>query len=338
MVYIYKKIVGKKAYYYLRASVKRKNKLITKDIMYLGDDINTVKDKLKKIPSKYYNDIKKAYRTINRFIETNIYLEKIKGLKLKKDSYLSKEALEYIESCKLHWDNQFYKLDELTKKEILKNFIIEFAFNTASLEGNTITLKQAQDLLIENITPKDKSLREVYDLQNTEKVFFRLFDELNKVNKDINHEFICEIHDSLMNNIDVRKGYRTIDVRVFRANFESTPAPYVKADMELLLKWYKENEHKLHPFALAIIFHHKFEKIHPFMDGNGRTGRMLLNLILLKKGNPPLIIKKKNRIMYLNKLNKADKCKITTSTAAYYSDLIDFCAFEMYNSYWNLFL
>ena len=74
------------------------------------------------------------------------------------------------------------------------------------------------------------------------------------------------------------------------------------------------------------------------MDGNGRTGRMLLNLILLKKGNPPLIIKKKNRIMYLNKLNKADKCKLTTSTAAYYSDLIDFCAFEMYNSYWNLFL
>jgi len=335
MAYIYRKIIGEKTYYYLRASLKKNGKMITKDIKYLGNDINTIKNNLQSIPIKYSEEIRKTYKTINRFLEVNTYLEHIKKLKMKNNDYLNKESLENVEACKIHWNEKFRSLDKTTKEETLKNFIIEFAFNTTSIEGNTITLKQAQNLLLDNLTPKNKTLREIYDLQNTEKVFMKIID--NSI-REINHESICTIHDELLENIDTRKGYRTTDVRVFKANFKSTPAPYVKTDMELLLKWYNENKNKLHPFVLAAIFHHKFEKIHPFMDGNGRTGRMLLNSILLKNNYPPTIIRKKNRLTYLEKLRKADDCPLTKTTVQDYKPLTEFSAREMTESYWNIFL
>jgi Fic family protein len=335
MVYIYRKRIGNKDYYYLRASVLKEGKLITKDILYLGSDLNSIRDKIKGIPSKYSEQIRKTYKTINRFIEYNIYLEKVKSLKLHKDEFIVKDSQENIESCKLHWNNVFHKHDELTKSEILKNFIVEFAFNTTSIEGNTITLEQAQKLLMENLTPKDKTLREIYDLQNTEKVFMNLF---SNTKRDITHELICEIHDSLLENIDMRKGYRIQDVRVFKSNFDSTPGPFVKIDMGLLLKWYNENKNKLHPFVLAVIFHHKIEKIHPFMDGNGRTGRMLMNYILLKNDYPPLIIRKVNRSKYLSVLHEADAVPITKIQKKEYSKLIEYTSEEYSENYWGIFL
>jgi len=334
MVYIYRKRIGEKDYYYLRASVLKEGKLITKDILYLGSDLNSIRDKIKDIPHKYSEQIKKTYKTIDKFIESNLYLGKVRALKLKKDVYLDRESQEYIESCKMHWSFEFSKQDELTKDEILKNFIVEFAFNTTSIEGNTISLDQAQKLLVDNLTPKNKSLREIYDLQNTEKVFMELFHDGKR---EINHDLICHIHDSLLENIDARKGYRTQDVRVFKAHFKSTPWPYVKTDMDLLLKWFRENKDKLHPFILAVAFHHKIEKIHPFMDGNGRTGRILMNYILLRQGYPPIIITKKNRTKYLDNLNKADGCPIDKMTGLY-ADLIQFSSSEYSDNYWNIFL
>jgi len=222
----------------------------------------------------------------------------------------------------------------LTKEEILKNFLIEFAFNTTSIEGNTINLAEAKNLLQEGLTPKDKTLREIYDLQNTEKVFF----EIISSKEELNHEFIIKIHDKLIENIDPRKGYRTVDVRVIRSNFEATPAPYVKADMILLIKWYNENKNKLHPLVLATIFHHKFEKIHPFMDGNGRTGRMLLNYILITKNYPPLIIHKSARKDFLEVMRKADKSELKSFDVKDYFELVQFSAYELIDSYWGIFL
>ena len=334
MVYIYKKTIGDKNYYYLRASVEVKEKKLTKDIAYLGNDIKQVEKKLDTLNS-HKKEIRKAYKTIKKFIETNIYYEKIKSQKLKKTAFLSKESLENIETCKSHWNNSFSRLNELTKEEILKNFIVEFAFNTTSIEGNTITLNQAKKLLMENLTPKNKSLREIFDLQNTEKTFWKLYFDLKQA---INHDLICKIHSSLLENIDNRAGYRREEVRVFKMNFKSTPAKYVKMDMDLLLKWYNKEKKRIHPFALASIFHHKFEKIHPFMDGNGRTGRMLTSLILLQQDCPPLIIRKKSRNEYLNNLNKADKCELDKLDEKYYKALIEFLSNELKETYWNIFL
>ena len=152
MVYIYRKIIGNKPYYYLRASEKKGNKMLTKDIAYLGSSIDEVKNSLNNLP-KYKEKIKNAYKTIHHFLESNHYLEKAMAMKLKEDSFIGNKIHE-IEACKLHYQSEFKKRDEMTKTEIFKNFIIEFAFNTASIEGNTITLQQAPKLPEDGLTPK----------------------------------------------------------------------------------------------------------------------------------------------------------------------------------------
>src|SRR3989344_5350174 len=265
MVYIYKKKAGERTYYYLRASKRKGDKVIVKDIAYLGSTLDEVKNSLEK-PNKYSPQIRKAYRSIHNFLESNKYLEKAKKLKLKMDPLLGGRLAE-IEACKLHYNSEFKRQQSLTKEETLRNFIIEFAYNTTAIEGNTIKLAEARNLLEEGLTPKNKSLREIYDIQNTRKVFLSFF--------------------------------------------KATPFPYVRTDMDLLLRWYDDNKAKFHPLALASIFHHKFEKIHPFMDGNGRTGRMLLNYILLRNDYPPLVIKTRDRRNYLAGLGEADRGGLT---------------------------
>ena len=333
MVYVYKKIVGGKPYYYLRASEKKGKKLVTKDIAYLGSSIDEVKNNLDGL-EKYKDKIRKSYKVINSFLESNLFLEKANKLKLKKDKFLG-DKTEDIEACKIHYNANFERLDKLTRKETFQNYIIEFAYNTASIEGNTINLEEARNLLNEGITPKEKTLREIYDLQNTEKVFFSLFD-IGDVK--LAHELIIEIHDKLLENIDARKGYRTQDIRVVKSNFDATPGKYVKTDMELLLKWYDNNLGKLHPLVLAVVFHHKFEKIHPFMDGNGRTGRMLVNYILMNNHLPPTIIHKKTRKEYLNAMREADESSLWKLEEDKYKILINYGIDEFIETYWSTFL
>ncbi len=332
MVYIYKKIVSGKPYYYLRISERKGTRVISKDIAYLGSSIEEVKINLDKL-SKYKDKIRKSYRILNTFLESNHFLEKAKKLKIKQDVFL-KDKTNEIEACKLHYLEFFNKMPELTKKEIFKDYIIEFAYNTASIEGNTINLEEARNLLNEGITPKDKTLREIYDLQNTEKVFF----EILKKEIEFGHDLIMHVHDKLLENIDERKGYRTTDIRVVHSNFDATPGKYVKTDMDLLLKWFRENENKLNPLVLAIVFHHKFERIHPFSDGNGRTGRMIANYILLKKQFPPMIIHKKTRKEYLEAMREADEANLWKLEESKYSDLISYGISQFIETYWGLFL
>ncbi|MBU3924194.1 MAG: Fic family protein [Nanoarchaeota archaeon] len=331
MVYIYKKKVGNKNYYYLRASKRLSGKQVTKDIAYLGSTIEEARKNLP-IVAKNKQEMKKSYRKINLLLETEYYNDKIKKLKLKKDDFLNK-SLEDIEASRLHYNKVFQKLDKKSREEILEDFAIEFAYNTASLEGNTITLEEAKNFFETGRTPKDRTLREIYDLQNTKEVLLWLFD----FKKDIDNSLIVEIHKRLMKKIDERTGYRTKDIRVFKSHFEASLGIYVKTDMDLLSKWYNENKEKLHPFVLATIFHHKFEKIHPFFDGNGRTGRMLMNYILIKEKYPPIVIYKKNKNDYLDALGSADKINLT-KTDKDYKNLVNYIASEASESYWNLFL
>ena len=129
MVYIYKKSMGGKVYYYLRASIRnKKGKIVVKDIAYLGSTLEELHDKLTKLP-KYEKEIKKTYRTLQNFIESNRYKDKANNLKLKQDPYLGYKLID-VEACKIHYSSVFKHYDELTKKEIMKNFIIEFSFNT----------------------------------------------------------------------------------------------------------------------------------------------------------------------------------------------------------------
>jgi len=333
MAYIYVKNIHGIPYYYLRISKRIKGKIVIKDIAYLGKDISKIQEKLDKLPLKYKQEIRKGYRNLKLFIDSNYYLEKAKTLKLKSNKYLNREFQEKIEAIKLHFTNHFLKLDLRTQMDVYKDFLIEFAYNTTSIEGNTITLKEANKLLTENLTPKERTIREIFDLQNTQRVFLYLVETKPEMTQDL----IIKVHDMLMENIDERKGYRAQDIRVFKSHFEASPVKYVKIDMCLLFKWFKEYKNKMHPLVLAALFHQKFEKIHPFSDGNGRTGRMMMNYILMQLKYPPFIIRKKNRSEYLGALSKADKSGLDKVEPKYFRDLINYSSMEFIDSYWQNF-
>ncbi len=336
MVYIHIKKVGNKKYYTLRVSARDKaGKIITKDIQNLGSDISKINiDTLEK---KYRKEIRASYKTIRQFLDSNYYVEKIKKQKLRKHEFFEANLLEEIEAIKLHFKEKFLKLDKATRNDIYKLFLIKFAVSSTSIEGNTITLKQAAKLLTENIMPKGKTAREVYDLQNTQTVFFELLEAMPEITLSL----IEQTHDKLIDKIDVRKGYRDHDIHILGQLFKPSPARYVKADMKLLLDWYNKNEKIMHPLALALFFHHKFESIHPFSDGNGRTGRILMNLILLKHKYPPLIVPMTKREVYLQAMNEADKAiekSLLGTDIIKHQELFSFMINEYKKTYWNTFL
>jgi Fic family protein len=301
MVYIHVKNVRGKKYYTLRMSVRQGSKVITKDLCNLGDDLSKIN--LDKIEKKYQSDIKKSYKKLKNFLEKNIYLEEAKKLKLKNDSHLLREQLEEINAILIHYNKKFLKLDKLTQKEVYDNFILNFAVNSTSIEGNTINLTEASDLFTRQKLPKNKSLSEVYDLKNTREVILYLLEK----SPDIDESLIIKIHQMLLENIDSRIGFRTHEIKIFGQPFKPSPYHYIKADIKLLIDWYNQNKGKLNPLVLATLFHHKFEKIHPFSDGNGRTGRILMNHILLLAQYPPNVITKRFKDDYLTSMSDADK-------------------------------
>ncbi len=336
MVYIHVKKVGNKRYYTLRVSSRDKDgKVITKDLENLGTDIKKIT--IKSLEKKYSKEIRSSYRTLKRFLDSNHYLENVKKKKLKKQLLLTKEQLEKIEAAKLHYDKVFLKVHKKTQLDIYKLFLIKFAVSSTSIEGNTITLEQAYRLLVDDILPKGKNLREVYDLQNTQDVFLNLHNK----KPPLSLKLIEKVHDSLLKNIDHRKGYRSHDIRIFGQPFKPSYGKYVIADMKILLNWYKKHKNKLHPLVLATLFHHKFENIHPFSDGNGRTGRILLNHILNLQNYPPINISKTTRNEYITVLSLADesiKKDLNNVEHKSYLPLINFIVDQYYKTYWSTFL
>ena len=89
-------------------------------------------------------------------------------------------------------------------------------------------------------------------------------------------------------------------------DLKTTPPEKIEQEMSDLISWYEKNKKKLHPLRLATEFHARFEKIHPFEDGNGRTGRIFLNAMLLESGYPPLIIRKTAKVAYFSSLEAYD--------------------------------
>ncbi|MBW7990798.1 MAG: Fic family protein [Planctomycetes bacterium] len=335
MVYIHVKNIRGKKYYTLRMSVRKNDKIITKDLCNLGDDLSKIN--LDKLEKKYKSQIRKSHRTLKIFLDKNTYIEKAKILKMKKDKYLSREQQQKINAILLHYKTKFFKLDKLTQEEIFGNFILSFAVNSTSIEGNTINLKEANELFTKKRIPKNKTLREIYDLKNTRKVILFLKEKHSEISEDL----VVKVHEMLLENIDKRVGFRTHEIKILGQPFKPSPARYIKTDVRILIDWYNKNRMKLNPFVLATLFHHKFEKIHPFSDGNGRTGRILMNHMLDLAGYPPTIITKRFREDYISAMNNADRAlnrSLINISSTEYKKLIEFSFLEFKGSYWDIFL
>ncbi|KEZ21900.1 hypothetical protein HS327_01660 [Glaesserella parasuis] len=200
-----------------------------------------------------------------------------------------------------HLKNQLAQYRPLSTAEVQRlreEFVIESSYNSNAIEGNTITLRETVLILKEGITIAEKPIREHLDIIGFKDAFNYIY-ELVANNEPLTERTIKDIHSLvLMGSAENRGVYRKIPVRILGAENEPT-APYLIAEeMQRLIEKYQQKLTTLHPIEAISWLHLAFESIHPFIDGNGRTGRLLINFELLKQGYLPIDIKFTNRAKY----------------------------------------
>ncbi len=195
--------------------------------------------------------------------------------------------------------------------KIREKFEVEMTYNSNAIEGNSLTLKETYWVLREGITVKDKPLKDHLEAKNHLEALDFLFDFVSEKNVTISEHVVRQFHQLVVmdSQRDIAGKYRDGEVYISGAKHSPPPAFEVQIKMKELVKWWLNNEKKLHPIELAAMLHHKFVAIHPFWDGNGRTGRLLMNIIVLRAGYPLAIILKNDRKRYYRVLAEADAGK-----------------------------
>lgn len=185
--------------------------------------------------------------------------------------------------------------DEL--KRLHEEFVIEYTYDSNAIEGSTLTLEETALVLKENITIAEKPLNFHLSAIGHKDAYYYIEDLIkNKI--ELSENEILNIHSLvLMDRPDSKGKYRNVPVRILGTSAKPIEPYLIKSSMENLLEWY-HNEDKLSIIEKISLFHLKFESIHPFIDGNGRTGRLILNFELMKNGLVPINIKHKDKRRY----------------------------------------
>jgi Fic family protein len=198
-------------------------------------------------------------------------------------------------------------LPPIALNKIRESLSIEWTYNSNSIEGNTMSLRETQMVIQEGITIKGKSLREHFETHNHDKAIDYLY---SIVNDDYNLRSIdiLSLHGLVLRSIedDFAGRIRNGGVRIIGANFTPPNANKVPDLLDELIDFVNKNPLNLNDIELATVFHHKLVWIHPFFDGNGRTVRLAMNLLLMRCGFPPAIILKNDRKKYYDALNQAN--------------------------------
>ena len=211
--------------------------------------------------------------------------------------YKSRESiLEQIDRKKIELDGK-RPLTEGELERLNEEFVVEYTYNSNAIEGNTLTLRET-DLVLRGLTIDQKPLKDHMEAVG-HKEAFEFVRELVRDNVPISERVIKQIHYLVLaDKKDDRGVYRRVPVRIMGAQHEPVQPYLIAPKMEQLLSDFaKSTEHIVTKLAR---FHIEFEGIHPFIDGNGRTGRLLVNLELMKAGFPPIDIKFTDRIAYYN--------------------------------------
>jgi len=216
---------------------------------------------------------------------------------------LSEKDIVQIEEIKVEYKRIVEKLRKENIKDLFDRFTVNFTYESNAIEGNSLTLKDVAIVIFENRTVEGKDMREIYETKNSRQAVDLLLHKKVK----ISHEGIIRLHKIIMQNIEKESGYKKLPNMILGSNLKTSPPEKVYQHMAELIEWYNKNRQKMHPLQLAAIFHGRFERIHPFKDGNGRVGRFLLNAILVNEGYPPLIIRKTQRVNYLHALHAFDQ-------------------------------
>jgi len=279
-MYIEKRIVGMSTKYYLVYSYREK-KNVNKIRKYLGSDLSV--EELVKAKAEAEQEIKKVIGELSTEI-FNFSLTKNQVEKL--NNYDRQIKIHHIEGWS--W----------------KRFTEEFTYNTNAIEGSTI---QQQD--VPGILHKEKA-EDVEEIET--KGVANAIDFIRKTKDELSLNLIKKLHKMCFEGSKPFAGqFRNVNVVIKNSIGEiihmGTPFQQLPQALDDLVSWYEKNKNKFKPLVLAAIIHNQFEHIHPFQDGNGRVGRLLLNFILLKKKYPPINISLEDRAEYYHTLQEYSK-------------------------------
>ena len=202
-------------------------------------------------------------------------------------------------------------------QDYLNDILIRMAYHSSAIEGNTIILPEVSNIFLERSLPGSrKGIREFYEIENHKQAFEYLFDNIDN-NKDLNIDLILDLHRYLVDRLQHDAGcFKSSQNAIVGAEFHTSSlseTPY------LVHQWidntnYRLNNAKEDTEILEILAdtHIQFERIHPFSDGNGRCGRLVLLYLGIKYLNSPLIISKENRAEYMEYLAEQNIAGLTT--------------------------
>ena len=254
---------------------------------------------------KEYYYLEHSIRKGNRVVKKERYLgtevpKNIDKIKEEFSTELKKELYNKLEKIKEHFQAEWKKIPKSVRERELEEISIAFTYNSNAIEGSTITLEEVREIIKENIAP-NKPLKDIKETEAHNKVFLGILKKKEK----ITNESILRWHKEIFSETkpDIAGKYRTYLVRV--GSYIAPDWREVIPRMNNLLEF--ANKSKLNPVELAARIHYKFETIHPFGDGNGRIGRLLMNYILWHSGYPMLIIEYKKRASYYKAFPKGQE-------------------------------
>ncbi len=280
-MHIETRLVNGKRKYYLAHSY-RANSKVRKARVFLGVDLS--QEEIERLAEKARERLE----------------EKVRSAKRIGDPYRTVLSSQEISEITLLTTEVKIKLAHLSEED-WKNFTEEFTYDTNAIEGSTVTKKEVKQVLGDRQWP-EKSKEEISEtLGVAEAVGY-----IRKTKDPLSLELIRELHRMVFKNSKPFAGETRqksgAEVSVVdsqgRIVHRGAPAKQVDSQLRRLVRWYHDNLGEYPPFVLAAVVHNQFETIHPFQDGNGRVGRLLLVNVLIKHGRPPLNIELENRKEY----------------------------------------
>lgn len=209
--------------------------------------------------------------------------------------------------------------------------VVRWTYNSNAIEGNTLSLKETR-VVLEGITVGGKLLREHFEAINHRDAIAYV-ESLVSQHEPLTEWLIRNVHRLVLKNIDDDNAgrYRSINVTIAGAAHVPTDALQVPIAMSAFVGWYATDAAALHPVERAARVHSEFVKIHPFVDANGRTSRLLMNLELMKAGFPPAIVPVERRLSYYESL---DHAHVTGDHEPFLALVAEF-AEKAFDPYWH---
>jgi len=252
-----------------------------------------------------YFYLQHSYRKEGKVVTKELYLGKkipdnIEEIKAKLMHEPQKALSEKLEKIRNNFQKEWKNVPPSAKQKDMQEIAIAFTYNTNAIEGSTITLEEAR-LIIEDKVAPNKSIRDIREIESHAAVFLQML----KTKENLSERLFLDWHENIFRETkpDIAGRFRSYPVRV---------GPYVAPDWHKLETLIKQltvfvNESSLNSVEVAARAHYMFEKIHPFGDGNGRIGRLLMNYVLWKNGYPMLIIEYAKRKSYYKALERTEE-------------------------------